>query len=172
MTTQSTTPNFIDPSLTAALQHWSAYSAESTRNALVVMQAITPVKDTLQVTQQVLDSMQHVDWTPLNQKVADPEVYSTAYNELTDIQIATVKKLYEGYGELLSTAKKSGQQLAEVGEGADSPQQWLAAWLEANLAIVKEYQNDISDQADSLNAIQAAYKAWFQKTIESFGIAS
>jgi hypothetical protein len=52
MTTE-TTP-LLDPDLTDALQHWNQYCDQSRQNALILLNAITPLKDQIQVTGQLL----------------------------------------------------------------------------------------------------------------------
>ncbi len=157
----------VDPNLTEALRHWSEFSEENRQNALILFNAITPIKDKIQVTGQLLEAIQHTDWLQTTAKLADPSALVQSFSELADIQIATLGKLQESYNAFLKTTQACGEQLSGVSQGADSAQALLASYLETSLNIVKQYQADATDEASSLNVIQSAYNAWFQKTLQS-----
>jgi len=157
----------IDPSLTHAIKDWNDYSSESVKNALIVMEAITPIKDTVQVTQQVIQALQETDWKPDNKKLLDPESLLAAGRELAEIQKAAIERMLEAYNEYLKVTRQAGDKYAEKLKAAKSPQQLLAAWLEASLEMVKEYQSGINDQASTLGTVQSAYKAWLQNTLQN-----
>lgn len=162
-----TTP-LIDPSLAEALQHWNQYYAQSRQNSLILMNAITPLKDQIQVTGQLLETAQKTDWVKASSKLADPEVLVGALGELADIQIAALGKLQEGYNAFLKTTQASTDKLSGLGNEADSPQALLAASLETSLDILKQYEADATEEASSLSAIQSAYRAWLQKSLQVF----
>lgn len=166
--TSTTSNDSIDPNLADAIKHWSEYSAESARNALILFEAITPLKDAIQVGDQVVEAMKQTNWRPVTTKLGDPAAFSDACKELAEIQMAALSKWYEGYLQYLKTTQQSSEQLGTALRGVGSPQQALAAYLEASLAIMKQYQADTSKQASSISEIQAAYKAWFQKTLQNF----
>lgn len=159
---------FVEPKLAQALQRWSDYAGESVQNELVVLQAITPLQDAAQLSQQLMATFENGGWP---QAIAwpDPTRLSQAVSELTDIQLAAWNRLLDGYGTFLKTSVEAGTRLGQVARQDGDPQQQLAAWLEAWLDVSKSYQSDLSDQLSSLNAIQAAYRAWWQKTLQSAG---
>ncbi len=159
--------NLIDPSLSAAIEHWKEYSDQTTQNSLLMIHAITPLKDAFQVAGEVYDAMQQTDWQQTSAKLTDPSAMATAMHELTDIQLAALDRLQDSYKAFLKTTQTSGEQLANVTQNAASPQSLLSAYLETGLDILKQYQADVSDEAASLNTIQAAYKAWGQKNFQT-----
>ncbi|ANG62830.1 hypothetical protein A8C75_10275 [Marinobacterium aestuarii] len=163
-----TTP-LIDPNLTDALQHWNQYCAESRQNALILLNAITPLKDQIQVTGQLLESAQKTNWLEASTKFTDPTTLAGAFGELADIQIAALGKMQEGYSAFLKTAQASGDQLSKLGKDVDSPQALLAASLETSLNILKQYEADATEEASSMSTIQAAYRAWLQKNLLALG---
>jgi hypothetical protein len=166
MTTE--TAPLIDPNLTEALQHWNQYCNQSRQNALILLNAITPLKDQIQVTGQLLETAQKTDWLQAGTKFSDPTALVGAFSELADIQIAALGKIQEGYTAFLKTTEASTHQLSELGKAADSPQALLAASLETGLSILKQYEADATEEASSLSAIQSAYRAWLQKNLQSF----
>lgn len=157
----------IDPTLTDALQHWNQYCAQSQQNMLILLNAITPLKDQIQVTGQLLEAAQKTNWLEAGSKFADPAVLANAFSELADIQIAALGKLQEGCTSFLKTTQASGDQLSELGKDAESPQALLAASLETSLNILKQYEADATEEASGLSAIQSAYRAWLQKNLQS-----
>ena len=162
----TTTDTSIDPKLSEAIKRWSDYANESAQNVQVLFEAFTPVKDTLQIAQQIMGTLQHVDWTSANANWANQSVLLGAYQELAEIQLAALEKESDCYVRFLTTTFGTGKQLAEATQGATSPQQLLASYLDASLDIVQQYQDDASKQASTLGQIQAAYNAWLQKTLE------
>ena len=170
--TSTTSNDSIDPNLADALKHWSEYSAESAKNALILFEAITPLKNAIQVGDQMIEAMKQTDWRPVATKLGDPAAFSDAYKELVEIQMAALSKWYEGYVQYLKTTQQSSERLGTAMRDVGSPQQALAAYLEVSLAIMKQYQADTSKQASSISEIQAAYKAWFQKTLQNFSAKS
>ncbi|MEH6825840.1 MAG: hypothetical protein V7629_18250 [Motiliproteus sp.] len=158
---------FIDPSLSEAIQHWKEYSDQTTQDSVMLMNAMTPLKDSAQVAGAVFESMQQTDWLQIAKKLTDPTALSTAIDELSDIQIAVMGKVRDGYRAFLQTSLASAEQLAEVPKEANSAATLLATLMETSLNIVKQYQQDASDEAANLNAIQAAYRAWFQKSLQT-----
>ncbi len=168
--TTTTTP-LLDPSLTEALRHWNQYYSQSRQNALVVLNAITPLKDQIQVTGQLLETAQKTDWLQARSKLADPGLVVTALGELADIQIAALGKMQEGYNAFLKTTQASTSQLSDLGKAAESPQALLAESLETGLSILKQYEADAVEEASSLSAIQSAYRAWLQKSLQSLSAA-
>jgi len=166
MTAKTSNP-FIDPKLADAIRHWNEYSAESAKNALILFEATTPLKDALQISDQVNEVMNHAEWFPVAARLADTAAFADAYKELAEIQIAALSKWYSGYIQFVKTIQQSSERLATPMRNVGSPQQALAAFLEASLTIMKEYQADTSKQVSSISEIQAAYKAWFQKTLQN-----
>ncbi|MFC6672245.1 hypothetical protein [Marinobacterium aestuariivivens] len=158
---------FVEPKLAEALQHWSDYTGESLQNERVVLQAITPLKDSAQLSQQLIESLRESGWP--TSAWPDPTRLSQAAAELTDIQLAAWNRMLDGYSTFLKTSVEAGSRLGEVAQQDGDPQRQLAAWLEAWLAITRQYQSDFSNQLSNLNAIQAAYRAWWQKTLQSAG---
>ncbi|SEI55473.1 hypothetical protein SAMN04244572_02124 [Azotobacter beijerinckii] len=157
----------IDPKLSEALKRWNDYASESAQNVQVLFEAITPVKDTLQIAQQITDSLQRTHWTPTGTNWVNPSALFTAYQELAEIQLAALEKESDCYIRFLTTTLGTGKQITEAMQGASSPQQFLASYLDASLNIVQQYQDDASKQASTLSQIQSAYSAWLQKTLES-----
>jgi len=170
--TATTSNEFIEPSLADAIKHWNEYSAENAKNALIVLEAITPLKDALQVSEQVVEAMKQTNWFPVGTTLANPGVLTDAYKELAEIQMAALGKWYDGYAQFLKTTQQSGEKFTAALQDVNSPQQALAGYLETSLAVTKQYQADASDQASNLSAVQAAYKAWFQKTLQSLSAKS
>nr|WP_067291176.1 hypothetical protein [Marinobacterium profundum] len=163
------TSPLIDPNLTDALQHWNQHCAQSRQNALILLNAITPLKDQIQVTGQILEAAQKTNWLEASTKLADPTTLAGAFSELADIQIAALIKMQEGYSAFLKTTQASSDQLSALGKDADSPQALLAASLETSLNILQQYEADATEEASSMSAIQAAYRAWLQKNLQAFG---
>lgn len=164
------TPNAtIDPKLFDAIKHWNDYANESGQNVRVIFEAMTPVKDSLQIARQVMESMQHTSWMPIGMPWMKPSALFSAYQELTEIQLAAQERESDCYIRFLTTTLGAGKQVAEAMQGATTPQQVLASYLEAGLNIVRQYQADVSEQASTLSEIQSAYNAWLQKTLENLG---
>lgn len=156
----------LDPKLAKALKRWNDYASESAKGLQVLGEAITPVKDALQVGQQVLTAMQRINWTPGDSNWSNPAALLAAWQDLVDIQLAALDRGSDGYIRLLTTTLGAGKQLAGAQRGATSPQQLLGAYLGASLDIVQQYQADAGEQAATLNQIQAAGNAWLQRTLE------
>ncbi len=161
------TNEIVDPSLSDAIKDWNDYTAESVKNALIVLEAITPVKDNVQVTQQVIEAFKNTDWQPASKKLLDPEVLAAVGRELAEIQKAAMERLMEGCNQYLVTTQEAGKKFADNLKDVKSPQQFLAAWLESSLDLVKDYQQNATDQASNLGTIQSAYKAWLQSTLQN-----
>ncbi|MFB8829394.1 hypothetical protein ACE0DR_08470 [Azotobacter sp. CWF10] len=159
----------IDPKLFDAIKHWNDYANESGQNARVLFEAMTPVKDSLQIARQVMESMQHTSWMPIGMPWMKPSALFSAYQELTEIQLAAQERESDCYIRFLTTTLGAGKQVAEAMQGATTPQQVLASYLEAGLNIVRQYQADVSEQASTLSEIQSAYNAWLQRTLENLG---
>src|SRR5205814_1731162 len=104
------------------------------------------------------------NWQTVNQKIMDPKAMSGAYKEWMDIQSASVDVLGNGNTQFLKTTLSAGTLFADVAQNGSSPQHVWASYLNIGVNLLKEYQADLNDQAQHFNAIQAAYKAWFQKT--------
>lgn len=156
----------IDPSLTDALQQWAAFSAENRQNAQILMNAITPVKDRVEVAEELLEAMRQTDWLQASSKLADPGVLARSYGELVDIQIAAMGRLQDAGNALLQTTLSFGEQLTRIPQGADNAQALLATYLLTSLNFAKQYQADATSEASSLSAIEAAYGDWFQKSLQ------
>ncbi|NVK39777.1 MAG: hypothetical protein HWE39_00915 [Oceanospirillaceae bacterium] len=156
----------IDPSLQDAVEHWSDYAKDSLQTAEVVLRLYTPVKDSLQITQQVLESVQENDWTP-SATLPDAATFSGIVSELSDIQVAALKRMSDDFNRYLDTSVEAGKLFGETLKTDGDPQQQLAAWLETSLKVTKAYQDDFSQQLSDLGAIESAYKAWWQKSLES-----
>jgi len=163
----TTLKDIIEPSLADAIKHWNEFSVENAKNAQILFEAITPLKDVQQISDQVMEAMKQTNWSPAGTKLVDPAVYSEAYKELAEIQMAALNKWYDGCSQFLKTTQQCGEQFAAAMQGVSTPQQALAGYLEASLAVTKQYQADANDQTSNLTAIQSAYKAWFQKTLQS-----
>lgn len=157
----------IDPKLSEAIRHWNDYANESGQNVRVLFEAMTPVKDSLQIAQQIMDSVQHRGWTPGSAHWMKPAALFSAYQELTEIQLAAQERENDCCIRFLTTTLGTGKQVAEAMQGASTPQQVLASCMEASLNIVRQYQADISEQAETFSQIQSAYKAWLQRTLDS-----
>lgn len=156
----------IDPSLQEAVEQWNSYATETVQTEQVVLRLYTPFKDTLQITQQVLESMKASDWTP-PADLPDPKTLTGIAGELTDIQVAAYGKLLDSYSSYLETGVKAGKLLGDAVQTDGTPQQQLAALLKASLNATKQYQDDTTQLASDLGAIQSAYKAWWQKSLQS-----
>ncbi|WP_349616647.1 hypothetical protein [Azotobacter salinestris] len=159
----------IDPKLFDAIKHWNDYANESGQNARVLFEAMTPVKDSLQIARQVMESMQHTSWMPTGMPWVKPSVLFSAYQELTEIQLAAQEKESDCYIRFLTTTLGTGKQVAEAMQGASTPQQILASYLEAGLSIARQYQADASEHASALGQIRSAYNVWLQRTLENLG---
>ncbi len=165
--TSPQTNKFIDPDLSEAIQHWKEYSDQTSQNSVMLMNSMTPLKDSAQVASAVFELMQQTDWLQTAKKMTDPTALSTAIDELGDIQIAVMGKMLDGYRAFLQTSLASAEQLIELPKETNSAAALLATLMETSLNIVKQYQQDASDKAASLNAIQAAYRAWGQKSLQT-----
>lgn len=156
----------IDPSLQKAIEQWKSYVSDTVQTEQVVLRLSTPLKDTLQITQQVMESMQANDWKAPTDP-PDPKTLTDIACELSDIQVSAFGKIQENYSSYLETGVKGGTELVEALLIEASPQQRLAAWLDASLEVTKQYQEDTTQLVSDLSAIQAAYTAWRQKSLES-----
>ncbi|MFC0709178.1 hypothetical protein [Azorhizophilus paspali] len=159
----------IDPKLSEALKHWNDYASESGRNARLIFEAMTPVNDSLRIVRQVMESMQFGGWSPTGMPWLKPSVLFSAYQELTEIHLAAQEKESDCYIRFLTTTLGTGKQVAEAMQGASTPQQILASYLEAGLSIAKQYQADASEHASALGQIRSAYNIWLQRTLENLG---
>lgn len=159
--------DLIDPRLEQALSRWGDFSSESAQQSLILLDAITPLKDAAQVAGDLIDSMPLSEWPPRGSRLSDPAAISRAAGELIDIQMAAADKFYEGCRAFMETTQASAEQLAAMDRDVDSVQAWMAAYLDTSLDILKRYQADAGTEAASLNAIQSAYKAWYQKALQS-----
>jgi len=171
----ATTPSFhdlIEPCLYQALNHWNEYSAENARQALILFEAFTPLKDAAQIGDQVLKAMEQSRWFSAGGKPANPAALANSAKELAEIQSAACQKLYDGYAQFLKTSQRSAEPLTAAMQSMNSPQQALANFLEASLTLTRQYQENTNDQFSNLSAIQAAYKGWFQKTLQDLNPAS
>lgn len=157
----------IDPKLSEALKRWNDYASESAQGLQALGEAFTPVKDSLQIGQQVLASMQRINWTPIDTNWTNPSALVAACQDLADIQLAALDRGGDCYIRFLTTTLGTGKQLAGALRGATSAQQLLGAYLGASLDIVQQYQADVGEQAATLNQIQSAGNAWLQRTLES-----
>lgn len=170
--TANSSSNMIDPSLSGAIKDWSEYSAETVKNALIGLEAITPVKDAMQVTQEVMETIQVSDWKPWGENLPDLATLGAAAREMAEIQQAAIQRLLDSYNNYLAINRDSGEQFVEKLKGSKSPQQWLAAWLESSLSLARNYQDESNQQASNLATIQAACKAWFQNTLQNLSTVS
>jgi len=171
MITDATT-DMIDPSLSGAIKDWNDYSAETVKNALIVLEAITPVKDAMQVTQEVMESIRVADWKSWGRNLPDPATLTAATREMADIQKAAVERLLESYNNYLAISRETGEKFVAKAAQVKSPQQFLAAWLETSLGLVKDYQDEVNQQASNLGTIQAACRAWLQNTLQNLSTVS
>lgn len=162
-----TSPNAgSDTKLSEAIRHWNDYASESTQNLQDLFGAFTPLKDNLQVMQNLLQAL-YLGWTPAGLGRMNPAALTDACRELAEIQKAAQDKGSDCYQRLLNTTLSAGQQLAEAVQGATSPQDFLGSYLDASLGIVKQYQADANAQASAFCQIQSAYRAWLQKALEN-----
>lgn len=161
----------IDPKLMDVLKQWHCFTQQNSENLKLVFSAFTPVQDSLQVTQQVLQRLQNKPFA-VEQSAVPSEAVSNAYRELIDIQQAAFKKEQEVYFRYWSIGLNNGKQMMSALQGVSSPQQALAAYLEANLDLARQYQDNFSEQLSDLNQIKAAYSAWWQKTLEAVSAQS
>ncbi|TWH71366.1 hypothetical protein LX59_01650 [Azomonas agilis] len=163
----TTAAPLIEPKLINILKQWRCFSHQNAENLQLFCSAFTPVHDSLQITQQVLKQWHDKPWTLPEQPSVDSSALSNAYRELIDIQQAALEKEQEAYFRYWTTALTNSKQMINALQGVSSPQQALVAYLEANLDLARQYQEDVSEQLTDLNQIKAAYTAWWQKTLES-----
>ncbi|GGO81363.1 hypothetical protein GCM10011348_20220 [Marinobacterium nitratireducens] len=162
---QSVTELF-DTSLLDAVEQWNDYANDNAQTERVLWGLFTPVKDSLQIAQQVMEAVQAGNWT-LPASLPDPEVLGGITSELGDIQAAAFQKMLDEVGRYQNTGAEAGKLLSEALETSGEPQKQLASWLEASLKVTKAYQEDFNQQLADLGAIQSAYTAWWQKSVES-----
>ncbi|MCC6075628.1 hypothetical protein ACFPTX_06870 [Pseudomonas sp. GCM10022188] len=167
--TANTAVTEIDPKLAEALRRWSDYASESAQGLQELGEAFTPVKDALQIGQQIVTSMQRINWTPVDNNWTNPTALTAAYRDLADIQLAALDRGSDCYIRFLTTTLGAGKQLAGALRGVSSPQQLLAAYLGSSLDILQQYQADAEEQAATLNQIQSACNAWLQRMLEGGG---
>lgn len=163
----NTADTAIDPKLSEALKRWNDYASESAQSLKVLGEAFTPVKDALQIGQQVMTSLQSINWTPVDTNWTSPAALRAACQDLADIQWAALDRGGDCYIRFLTTTLGAGKQVAGALRGASSAQQLLGAYLGTSLDIVQQYQADAGEQAATLNQIQSAGNAWLQRTLES-----
>lgn len=167
--TANTADTPIDPKLADALRRWNDYASASAQDLQALGGAFTPVKDALQIGQQVVMSMQRIDWTPGEPNWPNPSAMTAAGQDLADLQLAALEGGSECCERFLTTTLGGVRQVASALRGATSPQQMLAAYLDASLDIAQQFRADASAQAATLGQIQAACNAWLQRTLESLG---
>lgn len=168
--TANTADTSIDPKLADALKRWNDYASASAQDLQALGGAFTPVKDALQIGQQVLTSMQRLNWTPVDSPWTNPTALRASWQDLADIQLAALERASDCYVRFLTTTLGAGKQVTASLRGASSPQQLLGAYLAASLDILQQYQADAGEQAATLNQIQSACNAWLQQALESWTV--
>jgi hypothetical protein len=159
--TSTTSNESVNLDLSQAIKQWNDYAADSAKDMTVLLHAATPIKDFVQVTEQVGKVMKETDWVATGKKLMDAKAVSEVWQEFMEIQLATVMAMRGGTDQLLKTTQGSGKLLSTATKDISSPQRALAAYLQVSLGFLKQCQANATEQAEKLNAIRAAYNAWF-----------
>ena len=149
-----------------ALENWNNYSAQSIQNMKVVFEAITPFKDVAQLTSQTIEMFSCLNnWQLGAKKSFDGYGALNAFFELLNIHSGSLSLLAQDNSQYLKNAIDSSGKWAEaLTPTSSTPEQFITQSINTNIAIMKQYQDMLSNQVQHLSNIQSAYTAWFQKT--------
>lgn len=161
--------SLIDPKLSNALQQWSDYYKKSAQDTMTLLKWMAPVKDAQQMSEQLTELLKSTDWQTVSRNWTDPALFwgtlQGAYSELAELQKASVEAGIKGAQQLLEVSQQASKTLSSVEPTPAQPQQTLAAYLQASLDVVKQYQEASNQQMEEISGLNSAGKVWLERTL-------
>lgn len=164
-----TNNDFIDPKLTAALQHWSDFYTQNTQDIMKLINWMNPEKDAQQLTTQFNVLLKSTDWQSVMNNWMSPALFwgsfQGAYSELEELNKVTAEACVKAGQQLLEMGQQATDKLSSVAQNPANPQEALAAYLETSLEIAKTFQEVTNQQSEEMSGLQTARKVWFERTL-------
>lgn len=168
MTLATTASNSTDLSeLTDALNRLNKYSTQLTKDWNVLTEAYNPIKDTLQVTSQVQDLLEDLDWSKLSANFAKPELSVTSLKELNEIQTAAFQLFTDSVKENVDAAFASEKENVGKLQEVNDPVSLAATMINLAIDQLEDFNSHLVNQSKATMRVKSAYMAWWQKTLQT-----
>ncbi len=160
----------IDFSVDSDLQQAMTRAADVFQSSFteldLLKNAFNPIQNFMEVSNQVTNLLSSINWLNAFKPSIDLAVYQSSMSELMEVQKASMEKLSEVQKKILQDSLQEFKQTSSSTSAEQSPQKNLANMINASIDGYEKLQSDLGEQGAILNSINAAYLAWFQKTIQ------
>ncbi|WP_317932672.1 hypothetical protein [Halioxenophilus sp. WMMB6] len=164
----TTQPLALDADLKAALQRLASLGQTTLSELDTLKNAFNPLQSLVAVGLQMNQFLYNSQWLNILFDKNRQEDVQDSLSELRDIQQAGTTRWSQAQQQLLKDSLSDLQQAFTSLQPQQSLQQNLARIINQKIDSYTQLQQDLSQQAATLNAIGSAYSAWWQSTVEKF----
>ncbi|PXF29446.1 hypothetical protein WH50_20600 [Pokkaliibacter plantistimulans] len=161
-----TSPEGVD-----ALKQITAIVSDAVNNYMTTLQAITPVKDYLQIATSIKERFgddPSATAQAMIKHIFDPELMMSSVKSLEEISSAAVKRMQADQSTALSTLKDTSDSYFKSITEAKTPEAWKSVQVESMVAFYKDFKDITEEQMNTVNAIYVGSKSWMESTVASY----
>ncbi|MFT5085587.1 MAG: hypothetical protein ACI9Y1_003648 [Lentisphaeria bacterium] len=158
----------LDPSLKNALTKLTEACKSAMDEAQTASQAESPMAGFMQINNNMSEMFKSQDWTALYSNMFQPDAYIKSIASLTELQKSTIAKFTDGQKQFFDTITKEAQGFAPGDVDVEKPQKAIASYIDKSLQTYDDLKKELADQSQAMSAVNSAYVAWMQQTLEIF----